>query len=247
VRHSTPHTPHSHGDVERQNRIINDLLRTSFERYPDIRPKWETYAKILQFTMNSQVVERHGMTPLFFFYGRHPRMPSSLSLPTVVMDPLSLEFVESFSTRLQQALDVGRECQVRMAEALDAKRDARYAYQVGGWAFLASSETPVPGENHFQCKWQGPFPITATSTSTVTLDLPEHWQSRSNTFHVDKVRPYVLREGASLPPIRPRAFRIPRAFRPASQCGCISRITHHRRNGRLSDNGLHMNLQYLVH
>ena len=26
VKHSTPHTPHSHGDVERQNRIINEML-----------------------------------------------------------------------------------------------------------------------------------------------------------------------------------------------------------------------------
>ena len=183
------------------------------------------------------------MTPLFFFFGRHPRVPPALSLPTAALDPLSLEFVASFRTRLQQALDVGRECQVRMAEALDAKRDARYFYQVGGWAFLASSETPVPGENHFQCKWQGPFPITATSMSTVTLELPEHWQLRSNTFHVDKLKPYVPREGAPLPPRRPRAFR----NRTEAQRGSIARISHHRRNGRLGEDGIRTNLQYFVH
>ncbi len=75
------------------------------------------------------------------------------ALPFSALDPLSLEFVEAFQTMLQQALDLGREGQVHMVAAIDRGRDSRYQYNVGDWAFLASSETPVPGENHFQCKW----------------------------------------------------------------------------------------------
>jgi len=240
----SPHTPHSHGEVKRQNRIINDILRTFLAgQYPDIRAQWHQYAKHIQFTMNSVMVERHGMTPLFFFFGRHPRVPASVQCPESALDPWSLEFVESFQSRRQLALDVGRECQVRMAEAMDSKRDPRYHYEVGGWAFLASSETSIPGENHFQCKWQGPFPILATSTSTVTLELPEHWQLKSNTFHVDKVKPYIWRPNTPPPPPRPRAFR----NRPPHDKGTISRISHHRRMGRLGRNGMRMNLQYFVH
>ncbi len=42
VKHSTPHTPHSHGDVKRQNRIINDILSTlSQSQYPDLLATWD--------------------------------------------------------------------------------------------------------------------------------------------------------------------------------------------------------------
>ncbi len=92
-----------------------------------------------------------------------------------------------------------------MVEAMDRLRDPSLQYKVGEWAWLAWSETPVPGDKHFQCTWMGQFRILATSTSTVSLELPEHWQLTSNTFHVEKVRPYVLREGQPPPPVTPSA------------------------------------------
>jgi hypothetical protein len=159
------------------------------------------------------------------------------------LDPHSLEFVLAFKTRLRQALDVGREGQVQMVEDMDKLRDPTLQYKVGDWAWLASSETPVPGENHFQCKWMGPFCILATSTSTVTLELPEHWQLTSNTFHVEKIRPFVLRDGQPPPPPRPRRFKA----RLPQDLGTIRRISAHRRVGRLQPDGRRAQLQYFVH
>jgi hypothetical protein len=141
--------------------------------------------QLIQFTLNAAVVHRHGMSPLFFFFGRHPRIPLTADLPSTAADPQSLEFVQAFQTRLRQALDVGREGQVQMVEAMDKRRDPTLQYKVGDRAWLAWSETPVPGEKHFQCKWMGPFRILATSMSTVSLELPEHWQLTSNTFHLE--------------------------------------------------------------
>jgi hypothetical protein len=74
-----------------------------------------------------------------------------------------------------------------MPEDMDRWRD----YSVGEIAFLASSDTPIPGENHLQCKWAGPFRILATTTSTVTLEPPEYWQLTPYTVHVHKIKPYV--------------------------------------------------------
>lgn len=243
LRHSTPHTPHSHGDVERQNRIVNDILRSLAAQRPEVRAQWDRFAKIVQFYMNTAVVGRHGMSPLYLFFGRQPRSPAAVGLPASSLSPDSLEFVDSFRTRVQIARDLGRESQVRMAEQMDARRDPRYQYRVGEMAYLAASETPVPGENHFQCKWMGPFPILAASTSTVTLALPEHWQSRSNTFHVDKVKPYLHREGAPPLPAAPKPFR----QRDPADRGQIACISHHRRVGRLGADGRRKTLQYFVH
>ena len=244
VKHSTSNTPHSHGDVERQNHIVNDVLRTmSQDQFPDLLAQWDEHVKLIQFTLNSAVVHRHGMSPLFFFFGRHPRIPLTADLPSSAVDPQSLEFVLSFQTRLRQALDVGREGQVQMVEAMDKLRDPTLQYKVGDWAWLAWSETPVPGDKHFQCKWMGPFKILATSISTVSLELPEHWQLTSNTFHVEKVRPYVLRDGQPLPPPRPRRFKA----RLPDELGTIRRISAHRRTGRLQADGRRAQLQYFVH
>ncbi len=86
VRHNTPHTPHSHGDVtvERQIRLVNDILRTLQQRFPDIMTALEAYLGFIQYFMNSYIVECHhdGMTPTFFWHGRQPRIrsPASISL-----------------------------------------------------------------------------------------------------------------------------------------------------------------------
>jgi len=244
VRHSTVNTPHSHGDVERQNRIVNDCLRTVQTSFPHLLARWDEHAKLIQFALNSSIVHRHGMTPLFFFFGRHPRTPLTSALSAAAVDPRSLEFVQAFQTRLQQALDLGREGQIKMVEDMDRRRDPTLHYAVGDWAFLASSETPIPGENHFQCKWAGPFRILATTTSTVTLELPEHWQLTSNTFHVDKIKPYVGRPGEPPPPPRPRRFHA----RSSAELGTIKYISHHRRVGRKDPaTGRRDTLQYFVH
>ena len=130
-----------------------------------------------------------------------------------------------------------------MVAAMDKRRDPTLQYTVGEWAWLAASETPVPGNKHFQCNWMGPFRILATSLSTVSLELPEHWQLTSNTFHVEKIRPYVQREGQPPPPPRPRRFK----FRPPNARGEIRRISGHRRTGRVQADGRRARLQYFVH
>jgi hypothetical protein len=89
----------------------------------------------------------------------------------------------------------------------------------------------------------GPFRILASSLSTVSLEPPEHWQLTSNTFHVEKIRPYVLRDGDSTPPPRPRRFKA----RPPDDLGTIRRISAHRRTCRIQADGRRKQLQYFVH
>mmetsp|Transcript_5617 Transcript_5617/g.17995 ORF Transcript_5617/g.17995 Transcript_5617/m.17995 type:complete len:941 (-) Transcript_5617:11-2833(-) len=196
VKHSTPHTPHSHGDVERQNRIINEMLRTMFQstHFKDLLPCWDEHVALIQFAMNNAVVGRTGMTPLFFFSGRHPRVPATLGAPSELQDVTSWEFVQAIQNRLQQARDAGRLGQIRMIERMDRRRDSKVQYTVGGWAWLRSDECPIPGDKHFKLPWTGPFQIVALSPSTATLDLPEHWRLQANVFHFNKLKPFVPRD-----------------------------------------------------
>jgi len=206
VKHSTPHTPHSHGDVERQNRIINEMLRTMLQtQFADMLPRWDEHMKVLQFAMNSAFVTRTGMTPLYFFFGRHPRVPASLTLPHSSLDHRSLEFAASFQNRVQQARDLGRAGQISMIRSMDKKRDPSVQFRVGASAWVRSEMCPIPGDKHFLLPWAGPFPILAVSPSTATLDIPEHWRT-AKTFHFDKLalyRPRPPEVGPSLDPPQP--------------------------------------------
>jgi hypothetical protein len=243
VKHSTAHTPHSHGEIERQHRIINEIQRILNQgQFPQIVANWDEYAKLIQFMLNSAVVERHGMSPLFFFFGRQPRLPASPALSTGALDPASIDFVLSFQNRLQEALDVGRLAQIQLIEVLDKRRDSRNTLAVGDWAYVNADITPIPGNSHFRVKYAGPFLVKAVSASTATLDIPEHWQLSTNTFHVDKLKRHVRRDGAPLPP-RPRRF----ANRLPTSAGEVARVSAHRRTGRVGPDGRRNDLQFFVH
>ena len=185
--------------------------------------------------MNSLLVSRTGLTPLFLFFGRQPRVPATLHLPEESYDPTSVEFVASFNTRLQQARDRCREGQVRMIKAMDQHRDASVRFEKGALAWLDSSECPIPGDHHFKLPWAGPFKILDTSPSTATLELPSHWQLRSNVFHFNKLRPFRARPpsfGPSLPsPPSP-------IVRRGQTYYVVDRIVNHRRVGRKGRDGL---------
>ena len=173
VRHSSPHTLQSHGAIERQNRIYNDIVKVlNFDQFPQMAARWDEHVKMIQFFLNYSLVGRHGMSPLYFFFGHHPRIPATITLPDEAIDARSLEFVQSFQTRVQEAVDVARLGQLK----LDQGRDLNNALAVGDFAYLSAEVTPTPGDKHFRCKWDGPFPVLAVTASTATLELPA-WQS----------------------------------------------------------------------
>ena len=243
VKHSTPHTPHSHGDVERQNRIINEMLRTLLHsQFADLLPRWNEYVKLIQFAMNNALVSRTGMTPLFFFYGRHPRVPASLQVPQTSLDPRSLEFVTSFQNRIQQALDRGKEGQVQLIRDMAPRRDPAVQFVVGEQAWLRAEECPIPGDKHFKFPWTGPFTILAVTPSTATLDLPEHWRLLSSTFHFDKLRPFRPRPADLGPPVPPPP---PVLLQDGQSWYEVDRIVKHAWRGRRQSNGQRQ-LHYLV-
>ena len=175
------------------------MMQTQFA---DLLPRWDEHIKILQLAMNSAYVARTGMTPLFFFFGRHPRMPATMHLPHSSVDCRSLEFVTSFHNRIQQARDMGRAGQMRLIRCMDKRRDPSVHFVVGGKAWLRTSICPIPGDKHFQLPWSGPFPITVVTASTATLDLPEHWRM-ATTFHFDKLAPHQPRPPSMGPSVDP--------------------------------------------
>ena len=89
------------------------------DQFPHIEASWDEYVSLLQFALNSAQVARHGMSSLFSFFWQTTSVAGHCGAARH-LDPLTLEFVTSFQTRLQEALDVGRLGQVKLIERLDA-------------------------------------------------------------------------------------------------------------------------------
>ena len=74
---STAYHPQSDGQTERMNRVLEDMLR----HY--VNPKqnnWDDLLSCAVFAVNNAYQESIQDTPFFLNYGKHPRLPSDLTL-----------------------------------------------------------------------------------------------------------------------------------------------------------------------
>lgn len=235
---TTAHTPHSNGNAERQNRIINKLLRVMLHGWGNT---WDVKIPHIQFEMNSAYVTSIGMSPAQALLGFHPLTPMTINIAHDRPHPTSLEFATLHNTYHQAARDALRTAQLRMVNQLDRHRSLKQSYAVGDSAWLSSADIAVPGGSHAKLPWLGPFPITAVTPSTITVELPPFWRV-SNTFHVQKAKKHIQRPshlGIADPPPSPIVRNGQRYFE-------IDKIVDHRRVGRKQRDG-RRKLQYRVH
>ena len=187
---TTAHTPHSNGNAERQNRIINKLLKVTLH---GLANTWDEIIPMIQFELNNNYVSSLGMSPsqaLMGFTGRRPWSPPT---PIARPSPDASDFLTLHSTLHQRARDSLRLAQVHMIEAMDATRDSSVIFSPGDCAWIRSDDLSFPGGHHSVLPWVGPFEVLEVTPSTVGLKLPSHWRLQTNFFHVDKLKKDVSR------------------------------------------------------
>jgi hypothetical protein len=190
VHLTTAYTPHSNGNAERQNRIINKLLRISLN---GVNNDWERLIPMIQFELNNNFVTSLGMSPSQALMGFDPRRPWSPITFSSRPSTDSTDFLTFHSTLHQSARDSLRTAQLQLIDSLDAHRDSSYTFAVGDFAWIRSDQFPFPGGKHSVLPWMGPFEVLAVNPSSVALKLPDHWRVTSNVFHVSKLKKDVSR------------------------------------------------------
>ena len=101
-----------------------------------------------------------------------------MTLPDEAINARLLEFVQSFQTRVQAAVDVARLCQLKLIVLLHQVHYFSNALAVSDLAYLSSEVTPwpTPGDwTSISNVRDGSFSVLAVSASTATLELPKHW------------------------------------------------------------------------
>jgi hypothetical protein len=120
-------TPHSNGNAERQNRIINKILRVFLQ---GLGNTWDAILPHVQFEMNSAYVSSIGMPPARALLGFHPLTPMSVNVAHDRPHPTSMDFANLHNTYHQIASDGLRTAQLRIVQQLDQHRSLKQSHQV---------------------------------------------------------------------------------------------------------------------
>ena len=187
MRMSSAYHPQFNGQVERQNRVIEEMLRHYVR--PDQRD-WHLQLPMVQFAMNNSWCEAIQTTPFFANHGQHPLIPAAYGISVQV--PAARDFVQGIERVVSRAKRSWAEAQQRMARRVDAHRK-EVTYQPGDKVALSSEnerKRGAEGVKKLRPRWLGPFTVVRmVGHVAVELELPAAWR-KHNVFHVGLVKPY---------------------------------------------------------
>jgi hypothetical protein len=156
--HSSAYHPHTSGQTERVNQILEDMLRACVLEFPQ---KWDDYLPQEEFSYNNSYQESIKMAPFEALYGRRCRTPLNWSEPGErwFFRP---DMVKEMEEKVQQIIHNLKEAHARQKSYADKCRQPLY-FQVKDYVYIKVS--PMKGVTRFGVKGKlapryiGPFPI----------------------------------------------------------------------------------------
>jgi hypothetical protein len=102
---STTYHPQTHGQTERVNKVLDDMLMMHVTHHPK---EWEQYLPLVKFTYNNGYQESLTMSPFEVLYGKKCRVPISWNNPVdkITLGPKLLKEMEHAMINIRQNLKV---------------------------------------------------------------------------------------------------------------------------------------------
>ena len=161
---STARRPETDGQTERTNRTLEDVLRHFIS---PTMIDWDQHLSLVQFAINNAWQETVHETPHFLNFGRHPRTPLTIGLPSAqptVKNPAAGELASKMQQLTARAKKFMFAAQQRQKHYYDTKR-SEAVYQVGAQLLLSTVGLTLKvlsmGTEKLQPKWVGPFACVA--------------------------------------------------------------------------------------
>jgi transposase InsO family protein len=194
---STAYHPQSDGQTERQNRTLEESLRSYVnQRGSD----WDKFLVQLEIAYNSSVHASTGYTPFRLDGGIDVRLPLNLvSMSVNSTDNVSFdEFLERFErTGVLASRNIETAQNRQTAYVNRGRRET--IYNVGDLVWLNTENLIIPGIRKLRARFTGPFEVIGVNGDlNVTLKLPDEWKVH-NTFHVDRVKKHNTNNEAKFP------------------------------------------------
>ena len=167
---STARRPETDGQTERNNRTVENVLRHFIS---STMIDWDQDLSLVQFAINNAWQEIVRETPHFLNFGRHPRTPLTIGLPSA--QPTAKNPAELASEMQQLTARANKfmfAAQQRQKHYCDIKR-SEAVYQVGAQLLLSTVGLKLKvlsvSTEKLQPKRVGPFACVALGTLPTSL------------------------------------------------------------------------------
>ena len=185
---SSSYHPQTDGQTENVNRVVQDILRSYVK---NDRKDWDRHLTAVEIAINSSRHASTGYTPHFLNHNQEMRLPFGIALKETmesVQVPAAVTAMTDMAANDETARTRMAEAQAQQEKAANRHRRAE-DYEVGEQVMLNTKH--LTGYKHkLACRFIGPFEVVATSTGTVTLDLPADMRIH-DVVNVDRVKRYT--------------------------------------------------------
>jgi RNase H-like domain found in reverse transcriptase/Reverse transcriptase (RNA-dependent DNA polymerase)/Integrase zinc binding domain/Retroviral aspartyl protease len=218
---STAYHPQSDGQTERQNRTLEESLRS----YVNAKGSdWDQHLGACEIAYNSSVHASTKMTPFRLDGGIDAALP--LDLLASIARPVQNTTVEEFlAVHEQNFMDAHRNIAVAQdRQAQYANRHRReYRYNVGDKAWLDAKDLNLGhGSRKLRAKFVGPFEVVGVSNdANVRLRLPDDWTIH-NQFHVSRLKPHHESDDANFPDRDAQQLNVPQLLADVQDLDIVS-------------------------
>ena len=160
--HSTTYHLQTNGLVERQNRMLVNMLRVCCSRY---MTDWDKYLPQVVGAYNSTQNSTTGISPFMMLTGRERAMPLTFFYPEYEgKRTLPQAYVKEAIRRQQELNELCRrntaQAQMRQRKKYDEKILQAKPYEVGQYVWVFQNVIPPKGTKKLLKKWRGLFMVT---------------------------------------------------------------------------------------
>jgi hypothetical protein len=184
-----------HPETDGQTEVMNKTLETMLRHYTNFRmDDWDTFLPILEFAYNSTPQVSTGFSPFFLLYGRHPKDPLSLSLPSSSNNLTVDDWLDLLKSARKAALDSITMSQTDQAEYANRRRTP-IVFAEGDSVLLSTKNLHVHVSSEegkkLKPRFIGPLKILKKlSDVSYKLELPQGLSRLHPVFHVNLLRKY---------------------------------------------------------
>ena len=155
---TTAYHPQGDGQIERQNRTLQEILSTFVSEHPDT---WDLHVDQAVFAYNTSRHESTGFSPYELVFGRVARMPVEIDLGVPLRDPRSQsDYVQAVRQSIRSSQSIAQQVQ------LEAKAKQKQFYDQGKGTWTPIEPQSIvwlrrPKKWKFGRKWIGPYTVVS--------------------------------------------------------------------------------------
>ena len=157
---TTAYHPQGDGQVERQNRTLQEILSTFVADHPG---DWDLFVDLAVYAYNTSRHESTGFSPYEIVFGRTPRMPIEVDLDVPLRNPSSQsDYTKSVRNVVKEVTSLARTnletARKKQASSYDKNRGTWTPFQPGSSVWMRR-----PKKWKFGRKWVGPYVVLSRS------------------------------------------------------------------------------------